>query len=104
LCGQRETNQLQVSSMTADQSLAQPHDDIYAIAFDFGWQSRLEVGSYASAQVTFEIAEPDLEKRWNQKHAAQDRPWKAAREVAKDAWNQVYDALTETHRTDSQAT
>ena len=69
---------------------------MYSAAFEFGWQSRLQYGRAAATQnVSFEKAEPELEKQWSQRRVAKDNrlPWQAARDTAHDAWNQVYDAL-----------
>jgi hypothetical protein len=77
------------------------HQNSASAAFEFGWQSRLQHDrAKASKSVTFETIEPELEKEWGQLQAAskQNLPWQAARETAKDAWNQVYDALTESER------
>jgi hypothetical protein len=77
--------------------------DPYTAAFDFGWQSRLQYGSVSATRcVTFESIETELEKQWSQKQQASDKqmPWQEARKIAKDAWNQVYDALTESERTE----
>jgi hypothetical protein len=70
-------------------------------AFDFGWQSRLQYGrAEASKNVSFESIEPELEQQWGRLQAANqpNLPWQAARETAKDAWNQVYDAITDSER------
>ena len=70
---------------------------MYSAAFEFGWQSRLQYGRAAATQnISFEKIEPELEKQWSQRQAAKDNrlPWQAARETARDAWNQVYDALS----------
>jgi len=70
-------------------------------AFEFGWQSRLQYGRpEASKDVSFESIESELEKRWGQLQVANQHnlPWQAARETARDAWNQVYDALTVSER------
>ena len=78
---------------------------MYAATFEFGWQSRLQYGRAAATQntqnISFEKVEPELEKQWSQRQAAKDNrlPWQAARDTARDAWNQVYDALA----SDSQA-
>jgi len=76
-------------------------DDLHAAAFEFGWQSRLQYGrtaateQLATEELSFEKAEPELAKIWKQREESRgDRhPWQAARETARDAWNQVYDAL-----------
>jgi hypothetical protein len=98
LRGQQETNR----DAEGRQSSPQPagdrkRDDMYSAAFEFGWQSRLQYGRAAATQnITFETIEPELEKQWSQRQAAKDHrlPWQAARDTARDAWNQVYDALS----------
>lgn len=70
---------------------------MYSAAYEFGWQSRLHYGSAAATQdITFEKLEPELEKQWSERQAAKGKalPWQAARETARDAWNQVYDAIS----------
>jgi len=70
-------------------------------AFQFGWQSRLQYGrAEASKNVTFESIEAELEQQWVRLQAANKHnlPWQAACETAKDAWNQVYDAITDSER------
>ena len=76
-------------------------DELHTAAYEFGRQSRLQFGRAASTddtatqKMSFETAEPELAKVWNERQATRgDRhPWQAARETARDAWNQVYDAL-----------
>jgi|SRR5262245_6528665 len=71
-------------------------DDLYAVAYEFGWQSRLQYGrGAATPTVNFENAEPELEKLWSLRQAMKQirLPWQAARDTARDAWNQVYDAI-----------
>src|SRR5262245_10791660 len=72
-------------------------DDLYAAAYEFGWQSRLQYGrAAATPNLTFENVEPALEKLWSLQQAAKQTrlPWQVARDTARDAWNQVYDALS----------
>jgi hypothetical protein len=98
LRGQKETNrQLDARQSSPEQPSGNPkQEDMYSAAFEFGWQSRLQYGRAAATQnISFEKIEPELEKQWSQRQAAKDQrlPWQAARDTARDAWNQVYDAL-----------
>lgn len=71
-------------------------EDLYAAAYQFGWQSRMQYGrGAATPTVTFEKVEPELEKLWSLRQATTEKrlPWQAARDTARDAWNQVYDAI-----------
>jgi hypothetical protein len=98
LRGQQETNR----EAEARQPPEKPADDrqqndIYATAFEFGWQSRLQYGRAAATQnISFEKIESELEKLWSLRQATKDnrQPWQAARDTARDAWNQVYDAMS----------
>jgi len=107
LRGQQETNQDSDAAASSSRQRDAPGEskesDLYSAAFDFGWQSRLQYGSApAKNKVTFENMEAELEKQWSQKHKASEKrmPWQEARKIAKDAWNQVYDALTDSERTE----
>jgi hypothetical protein len=98
--GQQETNResddRQSSSAKPAEDRSQDDMDVHATAFEFGWQSRLQYGrAAATPNLTFENVEPALEKLWSLRQAAKHNqlPWQAARETARDAWNQVYDAL-----------
>lgn len=65
-------------------------------AFDLGWQGYLQRGRLqATTPVTFESMEPELAQLWRLKQAMQPErlPWEEAKETARDAWNQVHDAL-----------
>jgi hypothetical protein len=98
LRGQQETNRESDArqSSSAKSTDDRDEDALYATAFEFGWQSRLQYGRVAATpNLTFENVEPALEKLWSLHQAAKDTslPWQAARETARDAWNQVYDAL-----------
>ena len=97
LRGQQETNRGEFGAPVHEQPTGdRKQDDMYAAAFEFGWQSRLQYGRAAATQnISFEKVEPELEKQWSQRQAAKDSrlPWQAARDTAHDAWNQVYDAL-----------
>ena len=86
--------------MASPQTAQQPQPpDVASTAFQFGWQSRLQYGRGA-ATVSFESIEIELEKQWARLQASnkESQPWQAARDTAKDAWNQVYDALTVSER------
>jgi len=98
LRGQQETNCESDTRQSSSAKSTDDHkqDDLYATAFEFGWQSRLQYGrAAATPNLTFENVEPALEKLWSLHQAARDTrlPWQAARDTARDAWNQVYDAL-----------
>ena len=74
----------------------QKQEDLYAAAYEFGWQSRLQYGrGAATSSDSFEKVEPELEKLWSLRQATKEKrlPWQAARDTARDAWNQVYDAI-----------
>ncbi len=73
-------------------------ENMHSAAYEFGWQSRLQYGSTAASKdFSFEKLELELEKRWSERQAGQGHrlPWQAARDTARDAWNQVYDALAD---------
>jgi hypothetical protein len=99
LRGQVETNCEPESRQSSPQSSAgeRKGDEMYSAAYEFGWQSHLQYGRAAATQdVTFENVEPELEKLWSLRQATKGSrmPWQAARETARDAWNQVYDAIS----------
>lgn len=99
LQGQLETNPPQ-QAQRKDQ--APPTDNQQSAttrhpAYEFGWQSYLQHGrSPSNAAPTFESLEPELERQWleRQKTAPQRQPWTEAREIARDAWQQVQDAMS----------
>ncbi len=99
LRGQQETNRESEPRQPSPQQLAgeRKQDELYSAAYEFGWQSRLQYDRAAATKgFSFEKAEPELEKLWSQRQPAKSPslPWQAARETAKDAWNQVYDAIS----------
>jgi len=66
-------------------------------AFEFGWQSYLQHGRAKAVEpVTFESVEQELAHKCELAAKSKDKelPWEAAREAARDAWNQVQAALT----------
>ena len=84
------------SSAPTNSASEQKQDDLYAAAYEFGWQSRLQYGRGAvTPSESFEKVEPELEKLWSLRQATKENrlPWQAARDTARDAWNQVYDAI-----------
>src|SRR5262245_45415902 len=70
-----------------------------AAAFEFGWQCYLRClqgdRTGATAAAPFESIEAELERQWvaHQTSKQEHAPWHEAREAARDAWNQVQDAL-----------
>ena len=91
LRGQEETN----CSLASEASPGHEKEDMYAAAFQFGWQSYLQYGRNAASEpLAFEKAEPQLEQRWGA-GGEKRQPWQAARDAARDAWNQVQEALAD---------
>jgi hypothetical protein len=98
LRGQVETNRESENRQSSTQPSAGERngEEMRSAAYEFGWQSRLQYGSVAATQdATFEKVEPELEKLWSLRQATKGSrmPWQTARETARDAWNQVYDAI-----------
>jgi hypothetical protein len=101
LQGQVETNQPQ--DLNGDgQATEETHRDgerEQHPAYQFAWQAYLQYGRAASTgAATFEALEPQLERMWHerqkQKASSQHQPWQEAREIARDAWRQVQDAMS----------
>jgi hypothetical protein len=81
-------------------------DENYAAAFQFGWRSYLQLGrSTVTERLGFEMIEPALKEEWNKqgRAASNQLTWEAARDAARDAWNQVQDALAKGADTKSSA-
>ena len=99
LQGQLETNQALPPSADreAAASAVGPAVGPRHPAYEFAWQSYLQFGRSSSTTApTFESVEPELERRWQefQKTSAERQPWKEARDIARDAWQQVRDAMS----------
>ena len=95
LMGQKETNLPQSEPKNNDLA-----DETRNSAFEFGWQSYLQLGrTEAMPAVTFESVEAELERRWSARQAPNQNeartPWQTARAAARDAWNQVQNALVD---------
>jgi hypothetical protein len=55
--------------------------------------------------VPFESMEAELQRQWESRQASKQvhMPWQAARAAARDAWNQVQDALADGSETKASA-
>ena len=100
LQGQVETNRLPEGEIAAEK-LPTEFNNRLDNAFEFGWQNSLQFGRAAagrgSSPVNFENAEPELRRLWGTRQSGrtEQQPWEAAREAARDAWNQVQNALAD---------
>jgi hypothetical protein len=98
LQGQHETNRSQFPVETnAEENANLPEQPEQHPAYQFGWQSYLQYGrSPSTTAPSFEALEPELARNWEerQKSTKERQPWAAAREMARDAWNKVHDAMS----------
>jgi hypothetical protein len=100
LQGQVETNQSPDDESAAENGPTES-DDRSVTAFEFGWQNSLQFGRAPAGSgfspIVFENAEPELRRLWDTRQSGrkEQQPWEAARETARDAWNQVQNAFAD---------
>jgi hypothetical protein len=69
-------------------------DDAYRAAYELGWYGRLQHDRQsASSPLMFEDIESDMAGKWHES-PHKETPWEKARQVAKDAWDRVQEALS----------
>jgi hypothetical protein len=94
--GQAETNDPnRLARENEDGRDQQTEEKLRQAAYDFGWQSYLQHGRSPSKEpVTFDAVEAELARHWlRYQESGARQPWQEAREAAREAWDQVQDAM-----------
>lgn len=66
----------------------------YAPAFQYGWESRGGCSAKPPAErPSFESAENELRRRWQERPAAAELSWDLARDAVRAAWERVEQAI-----------
>ena len=98
LRGQLETNQDDRRADEGDGATpvtSAAKEQPYQLAFDFGRRTALQYGRDRSTPLEFDAHEPQLAQEWSKQRdpGVAELPWQQARAAAREAWNQVQDAI-----------